>query len=267
MTEIASSPLTARIASWSAGIAYELEFWSHFARTRGDRWPEEFEARMDPATPIAPWIEALARAEGRSDWRVLDVGAGPVTMLGHRTPADLRIEVVATDPLAAAYARIFDGLGLRRPTETAFAPAEELSAFFPAAAFDLVHCRNALDHSLDPMRGIVEMLRVLRVGGRVVLAHQANEAEHGKYVGFHQHNFENVDGRFIIWNAAGRTDVAASLPVPCDVEVSGTDHVSVTIVKRAEFPAGDADRFRSRLAETLVGLTEFLVARSGAAPN
>ena len=264
MTGTPPSQLAAQIESWSAGIAFELDFWTDIARTRGGRWPDDFAARMDPATPIAPWIEAMARAEGRTDWRVLDVGAGPVTMLGHRPPSDLRIEIVATDPLAAAYVRIFAGLDLQRPNETIFAPAEELSAFFPAAAFDLVHCRNALDHSFDPLRGIAEMLRVVRVGGRIVLSHMANEAEREGYSGFHQHNFQNVDGRFVIWNVTGRTDVGASLPVACDVQTKGADSVNVSITKRAEFPDDGAGLFRSRLAATLEGLTDFLVVRSGA---
>lgn len=260
-----ASPLAAQIESWSAGIAFELHFWADIARTRGGRWPSDFESRMNPQTPIVPWIAAMARAEGRTDWRVLDVGAGPVTVLGHRPPADLRIEIVATDPLAAAYARIFDELGLKRPNETGFAPAEELSAFFAPSSFDLVHCRNALDHSFDPMRGIVEMLRVLRVGGRIVLSHHANEAEREGYSGFHQHNFHHAAGRFVIWKPGSRIDVGAALPVSCDLEVKGEDFVDVSITKRAEFPADDGARYRARLAETLAGLTQFLVGRSGAA--
>jgi SAM-dependent methyltransferase len=209
MTGNSPSTLAAQIESWSAGIAFELEFWADIARTRGGRWPDDFASRMNPATPVVPWIEAMARAEGRADWRVLDVGAGPVTVLGHRSPPDLRIEIVATDPLAAPMPASSPGWTSRGPTRPSSPPAEELSAFFPAAAFDLVHCRNALDHSFDPLRGIVEMLRVVRVGGRIVLSHMANEAEREGYSGFHQHNFENVTGA-----SSSGTSPAAPMSAP-----------------------------------------------------
>ncbi|WP_162751446.1 methyltransferase domain-containing protein [Rhizobium sp. CNPSo 4062] len=43
----------------------------------------------------------------------------------------------------------------------------DLSLFFNDLAFDIVYCQNTLDHCFDPMSAIVEMLRVLKVGGEL----------------------------------------------------------------------------------------------------
>jgi ubiquinone/menaquinone biosynthesis C-methylase UbiE len=40
---------------------------------------------------------------------------------------------------------------------------------FPAAAFDIVSCRYAFHHLLEPARALAEMVRVCRHGGRIVL--------------------------------------------------------------------------------------------------
>ena len=44
------------------------------------------------------------------------------------------------------------------------------------------------------------MMRVLKVGGNLVLRHNRNEAEAEKYSGFHQFNFDQRDKEFVIWN-------------------------------------------------------------------
>lgn len=254
--------LSERFALWAAGIPYELNFWTHWAQAAGGGWPEEFAARMNPATPLVPWLQDWARKAGQSHVRVLDVGAGPVTSTGYVPPAGMTMELVATDPLADAYTRIFDTLGLVRPVPTTFALAEELSAFFPVDAFDLVHCRNALDHSFDPIRGLIEMLRVVRVGGMVMLYHHPNEAEAEGYSGFHQYNFDVEDERFVIWRGSTRWDVETLLPIETRVRARRSGHVAVQIEKRQAFPSEHDSRFRQRFAENTHALMNLLIQRS-----
>lgn len=59
--------------------------------------------------------------------------------------------------------------------------AEELHLCFPAGHFDVVHIRNALDHSFDPVLGIERMLHAVRPGGWVLLRHARNEGVAGKF--------------------------------------------------------------------------------------
>lgn len=251
-----------RFELWASGIPYELAFWTHWATTRGGAWPDEFAQRMNAATPLVSWIADHAIRMELTHLRVLDVGAGPVTSIGYAPPPGMTIDVVATDPLADAYARIFDALGLQRPVPTIFAPAEELSAFLPAESFDIVHCRNALDHSFDPIRGLAEMLRVVRTGGILLLYHNPNEAESEAYSGFHQYNFDVEEGRFIIWRGDTRWDVQSLMPVRVSMRSKKKGHVAVSIEKKKPFGSERESRFRERFAETSRALMNMVIRRS-----
>lgn len=173
-------PLEDRITAWSRGIPHELAFWDDLIRSRGSRWPEDWRARIDPLSPLDPFVAGQARALAQPAIRILDVGAGPLTCLGYRLPG-VALEIVPTDPLAAAYAVLFARHGVTPPLPTRFAFAEDLLLSLPAEGFDLVHCRNALDHSYDPLRGIEQMLATTRIGGRVLLRHASDEAEREAY--------------------------------------------------------------------------------------
>jgi SAM-dependent methyltransferase len=256
------SDLSERFELWAAGIPYELRFWTHWAKTGGGGWPDEFAQRMNPATPLVPWLSDWAVKAGLSHIRVLDVGAGPVTSLGYIPPEGMTMELIATDPLADAYQRIFATFGLTPPIVTQFAPAEELSAFLPPDSFDIVHCRNALDHSFDPIRGLTEMLRLVKLGGIVMLYHNPNEAESEGYSGFHQYNFDVEEERFIIWRGETRWDVQKELPIRTRIRARRRGHVSVLIEKRKDFPPERNSRFRERFAETSRALMNLVIRRS-----
>ncbi len=251
-----------RFELWASGIPNELGFWTHWAKTRGGNWPDEFEQRMNPATPLVPWLAEWATKAEVTHLRVLDVGAGPVSSVGYVPPPGMTMELVATDPLADAYTRIFDTLGQPRPVPSIFATAEDLSAHLPTGSFDIVHCRNALDHSFDPIRGLIEMLRLVRMGGVVMLFHYPNEAQAEGYSGFHQYNFDVEDEVFIIWRGATRWDVQKELPVRTWVRARKRGHVAVMIEKRKDFPPERESRFRERFAETSRVLMNMVIRRS-----
>ena len=240
-----------QLALWSSGLRSEVQFWERWFATKGDQWPEDFEARLDPNREIEPWIMG-----GIAGTKVLDVGAGPMTKLGMCYHGK-RLELTACDPLAFAYAEIAANFGVRRPIPTQIGFAEDLSAFFPSDAFDVVHCGNALDHSFDPIRGIEEMLMVVRVGGRVVLSHSRNEAEFEKYEGLHQWNFDtDSSGAFIVWNKSERTNASERFANCADtqVHISEGRGMAVIMQKRTAPPACDVDRYRQRIRELLMAL-------------
>lgn len=243
---------------WSQGIESEREFWSRWLDTKGLDWPEDYANRTAPTHDLDPaWLGELlfetrgADDGGRARFRILDVGSGPLSKIGNRLPgADL--EVVAADPLALVYADLLREHGVEPRVRTEFAPAEDLSAFFAPSSFDLVHCCNALDHAFDPMRGIVELLRVVRVGGTVVLRHEVNEGARGGYLGLHQHNFELADGRLVLWNDAARRVVDEHLPVAVEMVTAMEGQMVMSrIVKRAEFADLDDTARRDRRVQEI----------------
>ena len=216
-------------------------------------WPDDYAKRIGAVQDLEPWLqnliqESVASADqlkGRKV-RVLDAGAGPISKIGNRM-MDVDLEVIAADPLALIYDELLQKFQITPCVRTQFAPAEDLSAFFQPSIFDLVNCTNALDHSFEPVRGLIEMLRVVKVGAPVFLAHNRNEAVNENYEGFHQFNFDVIDGRFVIWNKTEHWVVEEHIPI--EVEIVNTlknNWVTNTLVKRSEFSDVDDHQRRDR---------------------
>ena len=197
--------------TWRSELREELVFWDRYLSTRGHKWPEEFVERTDPNGPLTE-DEIVSRIKrSRKTVRILDVGAGPLTILGKRLPG-VSVEITAVDPLARDYNKLLDRYGIVPPLRTQWCEGEELGRTFPAGSFDFAYARNALDHAHDPLTVIAQMVTVVREGGWVILRHRPNEAEAAKYKGLHQWNFELRHGkRFWIRGKTVSQDVGASL--------------------------------------------------------
>jgi SAM-dependent methyltransferase len=250
--------LRTQLLAWKQGIPSEALFWNEWMKQRGGEWAEDFERRFDPENPLDPWIAAAARGLGKEKVSILDVGSGPVPAIGYKLYG-VTLQIAAVDPLASVYNDLLDSHGLKPPIVPKFAPAEELSSFFETSSFDIVHCRNALDHSFDPLRGVTEMLRVARVGGLVLLRHHRNEAENAEYDGFHQFNFDLRNGDFVIWNKSIRVNIAEFLAGHADVSVAMPGHVDVTIRKLTN-PEEPPEASKYRLQQYLKAFVEIFNA-------
>ncbi len=189
-------------------IAEEVGFWRSVlasAVQSADDSRRKAEARTFP-----PALEALL--PGGPPWRVVDVGSGPVSVLGR----DPRVEIIQADPLAAEYAGLLKEAGLEAPGTLMAVAGEDLcdglSAVFGAAAFDLAYSCNALDHTVDPLGVLRQMLAVVRPGYWIVAETYVNEGAGNEYRGLHQWNFCLEGGRAVLWNRAGqRWDVRDAL--------------------------------------------------------
>jgi len=246
--------LSLTMAAWSKGVKHEIVFWNNWIAAKGGQWSWDFTTRLDPEYPVQGLVDALLN-DLQGDIKVLDVGSGPLSVVG-KTHKGRSIALTATDPLADFYSSILEEHEIVAPVPTQFATAEDLSLFFDDSSFDLVYCQNALDHSFDPMRAIVEMLRVLKVGGRIALNHHENEAENENYVGFHQFNFTKEENDFVIWNKTEKLNVRHLLPVSASLSVERAgENVHVVITKLSEFADVASDtRHRKRAGQLLRSL-------------
>jgi SAM-dependent methyltransferase len=255
-------PLRRQLAAWAKGFDFEVEFWTNWMQSRGAQWPADFAERLNPNASIDGDLEQIATSCGRSTIDILDVGAGPLTTVGRQSTVGA-INLVACDPLAGIYRELLATFDLKPPVETKFAIAEDLSSFFGLNKFDIVHCVNALDHSFDPMRSILEMLRVSRVDGHVVLRHSINEAETLGYEGFHQFNFDEEDGRFIIWNKESRLCVDEVVKDPIRVKVDRAHRwIVVEIRKEVEAPLPTVAELQDRVATMMLAMVEVYAAEA-----
>jgi SAM-dependent methyltransferase len=134
----------------SALVAVEYATLDRLALRRLDRtaWVR------DAGEPIATVLAAIAEARPH---RVLDAGSGRAELA--RLVAAPEIVCVDAAPAAVEGAR---AAGL----EARLAQIESLP--FDDESFDVVTCNWVLYHLVDPDRGIAELARVLRPGGRFV---------------------------------------------------------------------------------------------------
>lgn len=238
---------------WTRGLEMEASFW----RDKLSLDPEENVSlerlKQWLATGAVPWTlpgDDLCGyvADGRKRRgnsytggkipRVLNAGSGPLAPKPLDCQLDGRpsvVKVVAADGLARFYNRVLDERELKPPYLPLQCPVEELHECFPSPHFDVVHIRNALDHSFDPVLGIRRMLQVTRPGGWVLLRHARNEGVPGQFRnGLHQWAFdvdsdEASEPHFIIWNPDLRVDVTEFLLATgcaAEVKIRLVDHPS-----------------------------------------
>jgi SAM-dependent methyltransferase len=185
---------------WSEGVAAEVEFWEE-ALPKRVAVDDSYKLRVDPKAPIRdPLLKALIAKIPAETVSILDVGAGPLTALGKTYPGKL-LSITATDPLATEYLRIMRDAGIEPPVPPTPCRGEDLLDPFGPSTFDIAFARNALDHSVDPVRVITNMVHVVKDGRFVVLRHLRREADRNLYRGLHQWNFDIEEGEFVIRRA------------------------------------------------------------------
>lgn len=95
------------------------------------------------------------------NWKVLDLGCGP-TCISRLLP---KAQKIGIDPLADRFGiegKVIDGVRVR------LARGEEIP--FKDSEFNLVICRNVLDHVQSPLKVVKETHRVLKAKGYFILS-------------------------------------------------------------------------------------------------
>lgn len=171
------------------GFAHEIDFWKWFVKS--DRFlhnwvfPEQNPEIRANHPDVAKCFDDFAAAEitDHAPVMILDVGSGALSWI--KGILGTKGVIIACDPLADEYAKIFDydAHGQDAPVK-AFGEALP----FDDNSFDIVHCSNALDHTQDPRKAILEMERVCRPGGMILIQGFENEAVHEDWKGLHQWN-------------------------------------------------------------------------------
>ncbi|MEP2716730.1 hypothetical protein [Pseudophaeobacter sp.] len=186
--------------SWKERSSEEVGFWQNWILTKGHKWPQDFALRTDPKTPlynsITNFIHELGIKPG-ADVSIMDIGSGPLTALG-KVSEKFNISLTLADPLAEEYNRLLDEVGVTgvpRPQTGFF---ETSASQFGSEAFDVVWCCNSLDHSLDPLLGLYNLLDLCSIGGGLILRFHPNEADGGAYAGLHQWNLDLEDGQITL---------------------------------------------------------------------
>lgn len=221
------------LANRQRGLRMEERFWDRWLAQKGWKWPEEYRERLDPNTRLDERLALLIPADRSAPLRILDVGAGPLTVLGKLHPRG-PLAITAVDPLGERYARLLSKHGVVPLVATGTLAAEELAGSLPHASFHLVHARNSIDHALDPVAAIAAMLQVVEPGCCVYLDHEQNEAEREHWRGLHQWNFQVRDGRFLLSDARHEVDLGHRFASQAELEIDGSGDRAVAVFRRRQ---------------------------------
>jgi SAM-dependent methyltransferase len=187
------APFFRLTASRDGGFAAEVRFWDRWLSVKGAASPQDYRYhdyryRVDPLSPLSGWHRELVDKIPSESVSILDVGAGPVTVVGKSHGAK-RLSITAVDPLAEEYAALLAKHRVEPPVRTRRGSGEDLVELFGPNAFDLVLAHRCIDHSVDPARCVLNMVEVCRVGGIVALEHEEDLAVNAAHRGLHQWNF------------------------------------------------------------------------------
>jgi SAM-dependent methyltransferase len=188
---------------WSKHLGSESGYWERLIATP-DRFREQFGWCLDPDLEVRQEeLHEAIDAVPRTRLRVLDVGAGPVTVVGRRW-AGKTIEVTPIDPLADAYNEALRKADIDVPVPTRQLAVEDLAEHFGARSFDIAYCHNAIDHMPDPLGALGTMLSLVADDGFVVVRCLPDEGERNSYYGIHQWNVDLDGEELVIWNRSVR---------------------------------------------------------------
>ncbi len=199
-----------RFSRRSMGLRAEIAFWDHWFRTHGASWPEDYRQRLDPQRPLITRLRPFVDAIPHENVSILDVGAGPLTLIGFIHPTK-QLRITATDLLAPQYDALLARYHIIPPVRTIAADAEQLDRLFGSNQFDIVHAQNCIDHMASPLVTIRAMVAVTKQGDWVVLSHAENEAENENYTGIHQWNLTTDGTDFMVWGRGQIINVSTDL--------------------------------------------------------
>lgn len=160
------------------GLEAELHFWRVYLPKRRRKHLRR--------SQLAGYLVDLIG--DRKEVDILDVGSGPVSTIGY-VMKGVEVNLVLTDILADEYAELLEELGLTPRIKVQKQDMARLT--YDDNSFDIVNCRNALDHTENPFEAIREMARVCKVGGWIYLWHFAHMAYISRHRGLHQWNIDS----------------------------------------------------------------------------
>ena len=232
---------SAYVGQWIRSFDTEIEFWKHQFVLISQHKRELIDVKNTPFV-LEKYLPNQKKIE------FLDVGSGPFSRCGGRSK-DHELHMTYVDPLGNVYEKlksiykVSNGIFVKRGF------VELLDKIFGHNSFDVVHMSNALDHCFDPIFGLIQLISVCKIGGKVILRHNENEALNEQYSGLHQWNITIENDQFIVWNEQKKIVLNEILSDYVDFKLSKNEvedyggwiycHVEMTKKKDIEIPNND----------------------------
>jgi SAM-dependent methyltransferase len=165
--------------------------------------------RLDPDRRLRKDVRRYLPKD-KKELRLLDVGAGPLTRLGYRW-GERKIHIEALDVNGELYRELFERHQVTPPVVTKTSEAEKVNELYEANTFDFAFSRNALDHCYDPIKGIKNMVELIKPGSYALLMHRRNEGHSQGYRGAHLWNFDAEGEEVIVYNPSVKYTLSKEL--------------------------------------------------------
>jgi SAM-dependent methyltransferase len=215
--------------TWLNGLESELAFWEHFIATKGVYFGVNWFDLISDTREFN-----LEQYLDKEETFFIDIGSGPFSSTGKYTKRTNLI-FKAVDPLAYIYKVLKRSNNIITGVTPEYCMVERLVEKYGKNKFDIVHMRNSLDHSFNPLIGIMQMLEICKIGGKIILFHATNEAERENYTGFHQWNLCIENDNFFIWRKEIKYCISKIFEKYTDIILKGTnDYCEVAIIKKID---------------------------------
>ncbi|MCX6702770.1 MAG: class I SAM-dependent methyltransferase [Candidatus Wolfebacteria bacterium] len=123
---------------------------------------------------------------------IAEPGAGPICTIGNSWK-DIKVKIYASDILQNEFAPWWKRYGAVPIVPVECQDMEHLT--YPDEFFDIVHCVNAVDHSLDARQALEEIFRICKPGGWIYLRHYSNQRK--RYRGMHEWDIDVIGGECV----------------------------------------------------------------------
>ena len=215
---------------WVKGIPYEIAFWKGVYSNKKSIVSLFNWSRYNKEIELTNFDVKLFLSQ-KENPAVVDAGCGMSFSNGDKLNGK-QLNVRYIDPMAPFFNKIIEKKKLDLPKIT-FGFIEYLSVFIPDRV-SLIIVQNALDHSKNPLKGILECIECLEIGGVLYLRHFRNEGETENYRGFHQNNISLENNDIIIWNKEAKTNINYFLRDFAETKTSTCGNEVIAVIKKKQ---------------------------------
>ena len=209
-----------------------LKTWRDWAQGHKNRQDFSEFPLFSLGAPLADEVADIARSIPGTVLTIVDVMSPPITSVGTKMDGK-QLRVVPISPYANEFNLALQQAKIKPPVPVVKIEPENLVHGFGPRSIDLIHCREALEYTKNPVVVIMEMLSIMKDEGAIFLSHQVNKASEENFATLAQWNCVEKGGQFIIWNSWYKFNITRMLAGIYEVEAkSYFDFVEVVIRKK-----------------------------------
>ena len=218
MNAIAKIVYKARGEKWEVDYKMQVKEWLKHIKSEYDWHNISLSSFVGNEYKGLTTIARLEMYDIKEGDVIMDVGCGP--MLKYQNIINgVNVKMIPVDPLAHLYNHILEKYNIKITNSINFALGEHLSMFFEKESANYILFDNSLDHTINPVRCLLEAYKLLKKGGVISLYHCAVESMFNWHNDLHQWDFYEYEGDFYIANVNAKINIKHLFGKSAKIEV------------------------------------------------